>query len=273
MQHQIKKYPVQNPILRNYIKFFWEIDAENMNIHHQLIPVRNVDLKFNLSETPHYAVTNSSYNLLDTVYFRGLQDKFTKTQLTLNGKVHVLGICFLPFGMYPFLKFPISEVRNQLLGANEVGFKEASIIREKLMSATGVSERLKILEKELSAILDSKITIPKNFDVIFGSLKEISNINQLTNFCNHHNINIRKLERYFNKYVGISPKSYASLSRFQNGLNQIIHNDYNKLSDIAYNFGYFDQMHFIKEFKRFSGNTPKKFASRNDSMLHVGKFY
>ena len=61
------------------------------------------------------------------------------------------------------------------------------------------------------------------------------------------------------------------LNRFQNTLNQLFHNDYSKLSDIAYGNDYYDQMHFIRDFKRFAGNTPKSFVHHNNSMLHVGK--
>lgn len=77
MKHRIKKFPVRSPILKNHIKFFWEIQAENMNIYHSLIPVRNIDLKFNLNDTPHYIISNDYEKLIDTVFFHGLRDSFT----------------------------------------------------------------------------------------------------------------------------------------------------------------------------------------------------
>lgn len=58
MNEQIIKYPVQHPLLRKHIKFFWEIRADYMQLDHQVIPVRNMDVKFNLSETPHYLQIN-----------------------------------------------------------------------------------------------------------------------------------------------------------------------------------------------------------------------
>ena len=98
MQRKIKKYPVQNSLLKKYIKFFWTIRAENMQINRKVIPVRNIDLKFNLSETPHYVCLNGKDHLLEDVYFSGLHDHFRNASIKLNGKVDVLGVCFFPEG-------------------------------------------------------------------------------------------------------------------------------------------------------------------------------
>lgn len=271
MNNVLKKYPVQHPLLKKYIKFFWEINAEYMQLHHKIIPVRNIDLKFNLSETPHYVEINGNKQLLENVYFSGLQDHFRNAYVLLNGKVHVLGICFFPEGFYPFLKIPLSECKNQLLGAGEVGFYHAKTISERLKEAPDVDSRLSIVEKELLSVLDNNIQTPENFRKLFTSLKQSDHSLQIAEFCQQNNIGKRKLERLYNKYVGVSAKTFCTLNRFQNTLNQLFHNDYSKLSDIAYGNDYFDQMHFIRDFRRFAGNTPKRFIRQNNSMLHVGK--
>lgn len=271
MGSTMKKYQVQHPTLKKYIKFFWEIQAEHMQLNHKIIPVRNIDLKFNLSETPHYLQINNNKHLLENVYFSGLQDHFRNAHVLLNGKVHVLGICFLPAGFYPFLKIPVSEIKNQLLGAEEVGFSHAKTICERLRETHDITARLNILENELLSVLDNNIQTPQSFQDIFNTLKQSDNSIQIAEFCQKNNIGKRKLERMYNKYVGISAKTYGTLNRFHNTTNQLLYNDYTKLSDIAYGNDYFDQMHFIRDFKRFAGITPKVFAHQNNSMLHVGK--
>jgi hypothetical protein len=112
MNSAIHKYPVKHPLLKKYIKFFWEIQADLMQLNHHIIPVRNIDLKLNLSETPHYLKINNQSHLIENIYFSGLQDHFRNARILLNGKVHVLGICFFPEGFYPFLKIPVSECKN-----------------------------------------------------------------------------------------------------------------------------------------------------------------
>ena len=271
MLTEMRKYPVRHPLLREYIKFFWEIHSEYMQLNHKLIPVRNIDLKFNLSETPHYIRLNGEDLLLNEVYFSGLHDHFRSAHLKLNGKVDMLGICFYPDGFFPFLKIPASEFKNQILGAAEVGFYLANTINEQLKGAPDVSSRLNILEKELLNLLDDDHQTPLSFRQLFHALKQSNNTQPIAEFCKQNNVGARKLERMFNKYVGISAKTYGTLHRFQNCINQLFNRNYSKFSDIAYENGYFDQMHFIKEFKRFAGHTPKDFIHHSNSMLQVAK--
>jgi AraC-like DNA-binding protein len=271
MQNKIKKYPVQNPLLKKYIKFFWEIQAENIQLNHKQIPVRNIDLKFNLSEAPHFVCMNGEEHMLEEVYFSGLRDHFSNTYIKINGKVDMIGVCFLPEGLFPFLKIPVSEFKNQLLGASEIGFNLANTISERLKEAPDLAARFNILENELSELLDPVNHTPENFRQLFNTLKRSDGSLQISEFCQRHNIGSRKLERLYNKYVGLAAKTYGTLNRFQNSINQLLNKDYSKLSDIAYCNGYFDQMHFIKEFKRFAGNTPGNFVHQNNSMLQVGR--
>ncbi len=271
MQHEIRKYPVHHPLLKNYIKFFWELHIENTQLNHKIIPQKNINLRFNLNETPQYVCSNGKEYLLEDVYFSGLQDHFRNARLKLNGNVDVLGICFFPDGFFPFLKIPVSEFKNQLLGAGEVGFKLASTISERLKEAPNVAARLNILENELSSLLDDRNYMPESFRQLFNVLKQNDNSIQISEFCHRNNIGMRQLERMYNKYVGVSAMTYSTLNRFHNSLNQVLYHEYSKLSDIAYGNGYFDQMHFIKEFKRFAGNTPKSFVHQNNSILQIGK--
>jgi AraC-like DNA-binding protein len=240
-----------------------------MQLNHQIIPVRNIDLKFNLSDTPHYMQINDTSRLLEKVYFSGLQDHFLNARIAMRGKVHVLGICFFPEGFYPFLKIPVSECKNQLLGASEAALFTAETMHERLMEAPDVAARLCLLESELLSRMDHGIQTPVGFHRLLNVLTQSDIPVNLAEFCRQNNIGIRKLERMFHRYIGVSAKTYGILHRFQNALNQLMHSDYSKLSDIAYGNAYFDQMHFIRDFKRFAGNTPKKFLRQSNSMLHV----
>ncbi|NJO70367.1 MAG: helix-turn-helix transcriptional regulator [Bacteroidetes bacterium] len=179
---------------------------------------------------------------------------------------------FLPEGFFPFLKIPVSEFKNQMLGAGEVGFNPAKLMNEQLMEATGIEMRLSILEKELLSILDEDNNTPESFRKLFNTLKQSCNTMNIKEFCQQNTVSMRSLERMYNKYVGVSANTYNALNRFHNSLNQLLYNDYSKLSDIAYGNDYFDQMHFIRDFKRFAGNTPKNFVHRNNSILQIGKF-
>lgn len=270
MLHEIKKYPVQHPLLRKYIKFFWELRVDYLQLNHALIPQRNINLKFNLGETPQYLFKNGKDYLLGEVFFSGLQDHFLNSCMKLNGKVDILGICFLPDGFFPFFKIPLAEFKNGLWGADEIGIKRLSEINEQLKEAKDVECRLSILENALLSFLYSNSLANDNFREIFNALNQYDQL-PIADFCLKNNLSMRKLERMYNKYIGVSALTYNVLNRFQNSLNQLLSNQYSILTDLAYDNGYFDQMHFIKDFKRFTGNTPRKFVHKNNSILQIGK--
>lgn len=271
MQHEIKKYPVKHPALKKYIKFFWSFQVDHLQMDHKLIPQRNINLRFNLSETAHLLSINDNQHILEKVYFSGLHDHFTNAHLKLTGSVDTLGICFYPEGLYPFLKIPVSEFKNQLLGVGEVGYKFFNSIRERLITVNDIYSRLEILESELLNLLIQNNDFIEYFSKIFNELKNSETSGNIADFCKKHNICLRKLERMFNKYVGVSASTFSTLNRFHTSLNHLLYKDISKLSDLAYDNGYFDQMHFIKDFKRFTGNTPKSFINQSNSILQIGK--
>lgn len=243
---------------------------DEAHLNHKLIPQRNINVRFNLCDTPHYVCFDNHVKKLDDVYFSGLQNKFINTNLKLDGKVDILGVCFEADGIYPFLKMPVSEFKNQVLGALEIGFKIADQIKQQIREATCISSRLNILEKALLTLINDEQQLPENFRMIFNALKHEKSL-QLNDFCEKHNISIRQLERMYLRYVGLSANTYATLNRFHDSMNQILNSRYKKLSDLAYDNEYFDQMHFIKDFKRFTGNSPREFIQENKSILQIGK--
>lgn len=269
MQNKIKRYPVEHPLLRDYIYFFWELRIEHIQLNHKIIPQRNINMRLNLSNTAHYICRDGDINLLDDIYFPGLQNQFTNSYLKINGEVDVIGICFKPDGLYPFLKTPVSEFKNQILGTMEIGLEALKEISSRLKETSDIKNRLEILEHHLLQLVINSFQIPKNFRSIFTTLKQNPHY-KLTTFCEQENLNLRKLERMFLKYVGLSAKTYTNLNRFHNSLNQLLDSKFSKLSDLAYDNEYFDQMHFIREFKRFTGISPGKFANRNNTILQIG---
>jgi transcriptional regulator GlxA family with amidase domain len=81
----------------------------------------------------------------------------------------------------------------------------------------------------------------------------------------------RQLERNFKKQIGISPKQLGKVLRLQTALKMLL-NDKESLTNVAYESEYFDQAHFIKDFKEFIGTTPKEFIG-NENMALSSLFY
>jgi AraC-like DNA-binding protein len=86
--------------------------------------------------------------------------------------------------------------------------------------------------------------------------------------ASRYNITPRYLQKLFLQYTGIPPKLYGKINRFQQSL-RLISNKENSLTSIAYDCGYFDQSHFIREFKSFTGLTPSAYLPEQYPVTQV----
>jgi len=80
---------------------------------------------------------------------------------------------------------------------------------------------------------------------------------ELADYCN---LSVRQLQRQFDETTGVSPKTLGRIIRFEAIRNRLMSDANAKLTDLAYEFGYTDQAHFIKDFKTFTGKTPSEYA-------------
>lgn len=271
MHHPIKKHPVKHPLLKRYIKFYWELQVDHLDLDHALVPQRNINLRFNLAETPQFITINQQTSKAEELFFSGLHQQNQNAVLKMNGKADVLGICFQPDGFYPFVKVPLSEFNNQVLGLDTIGLKAFTGLHRQMKETGYTATRLMILENGLIAMLDANYQVPEKVGRLLETINQSENPLQITAFCKQQNIDMRQLERLYKKYVGISALAYHSLNRFHSSMNQLLKGDYDKLSDIAYQNDYYDQMHFIRNFKRFAGTSPKQFLQSQKSILHIGQ--
>ena len=88
-------------------------------------------------------------------------------------------------------------------------------------------------------------------------------IGELADYCQ---VSVRQLERGFRHVIGTSPKVFARTIRFQEAQRRLMFNPDADLSSLTYECGYFDQAHFIKDFKEFAGKTPTEYAEQMRAM-------
>jgi methylphosphotriester-DNA--protein-cysteine methyltransferase len=261
MQPALEKYPIRNPLLAKYIRFFWMLRADRMRYDHAVTPQRNINLKFNVGGADLFARDEggTAETRVGTAFFTGLHDRRSSMRITGGGAADIVGVSFFPYGFYPFLGVPMKDFRNALVDTDAAGFRAGSRIAEKLAAAPDAATRLQLLEDEFAALLEKGKRIPDDAWALF------------TNRCGS-DIGLRRRERMFDKYVGVSMTGYALLDRFHAGLKQLLAADYARLSDIAYDNGYFDQTHYIRNFKRFSGQSPSRFAAQGNTLMRIGRF-
>lgn len=248
--------------LRSYIKeyCFMESVPGNVDIVERVIPTENVQLMFHYKKPFVILQSNNIKEHQPKSIISGLSNTFS--DVSTNGEVGVVFVSFYPNGACHFFKFPLSEIENKSIDLTEIYSREISEVEEQLAEKKTIKEKVSIIEKFLIkryspiALYDSSL-INKSIEIVKNSKGQM-NTNYLSS-CLY--TTPKTLERKFSQYLGKTTKQYIKLIRF----NEVLL-DFNKykeksMTEIAYKNGYFDQSHFIKDFKTYTGYTPKEFVS------------
>jgi AraC-like DNA-binding protein len=186
-------------------------------------------------------------------------------QLTKPYIVEPLGVTgsfvvrFQPSGFLPFTTISIKEMENTAIPLAKVFGTYGDEIGERILNATGTSQRIALIETFLFSRLAEIQTIDK---IVHSTVETILNANgqfSVNEFSKQNNINRRQLTRKFSSTIGLSPKQLSKTIRIQATLKSLLTNGVISLTDVAYENEYYDQAHFIKDFKEFTGLTPKEF--------------
>lgn len=240
-------------ILKPYIRVLVISESQEADTH-KVLPGTEVVIGFQYMGRLSYQ-ENGEENPLSTAGLTGLNDRFRLFSNTAGtGTVLV----FFKEGALPsFFRHPVHELfRESVSLENFMLRSELLILEEKLQEAPDDKKRISVIENYLISRMN-----PAPPDVLV--LSALSLI-----YKSKGNIRIRELikslhssqsplEKRFRQVIGTTPKKFASLVRFKNTLGNYKAQD--SLTSLGYEAGFYDQAHFIKEFKNFTGESPENF--------------
>lgn len=245
--------------LTEFVKRYWTLDGEKENIplKNTIVPDGTMKLIFHYGDTYKHHSQNGEITILPKCFLIG--------QLTKPYVIEPIGVTgsfvvqFKPNGFLPFATIPIREMENTAVPLDILFGEDGAKLGHRILNANSTSERIQIIETFLLKELADKKTID---NIVKSTIETISNANgqfSVNEFSKSNNINRRQLSRKFSSAIGLSPKQLSKIIRIQTTLKVLLNKEITSLTDLAYENEYFDQAHFIKEFKEFTGLTPKEF--------------
>ncbi len=249
--------------LKNFIKYycFMESSSYEEDIMERVIPTENVQLMFHYKNPFVVHHSDNSIAKQPQSVISGLSDTFS--DVSTNGEAGVVFVSFYPVGACHFFRFPLSEIANQSLDMTAVLGSEIRQIEEKLFYTNTATGKVAVIEnflmKRYSPIPSHDVLL---IQIGIETIKDHKGQINATSLSGCLSITSKTLERKFSQYLGKTTKQVIKLIRFQEVLNDFSRNKEMILTERAYNNGYFDQSHFIHDFKTFSGFTPKEFLTR-----------
>lgn len=176
-----------------------------------------------------------------------------------NGDTGTFVVRFHPNGFLPFATIPIKEMENTPVPLNTLYGKEGQELEHFIIHAHSTEDRIKIIEKFLFERLTDTKTIDNIVKSTIDTILDSKGQTSVTALSQKNHIHRRQLVRKFSKAIGLSPKQLSKTIRLQTTLKTLLNQKRSKLTDLAYDNEYYDQSHFIKDFKEFTGLSPKEF--------------
>jgi AraC-like DNA-binding protein len=184
-----------------------------------------------------------------------------------KGKQDMLGIKFLTHSASCFFRDEIGTLNNHVSDLTDVLGSPVKILHARLLETEKTVERIKLIEdfllKRRTDIQKENSKLDKVADIL-SSIKINATESSIRNIALGYGISPRYLHKLIYQHTGLSPKSLNKISRFQRSLQLITKKG--QLTSIAYDCGYFDQSHFIRDFKSFTGLTPRDYLG-NKSLV------
>lgn len=192
----------------------------------------------------------------------------THAELSTNGKSSITGVFFYPNALKSIFGLNADELTDTCIDIKLMPADKEFQLSERLLNSSSIDDQIEIMSSYLiSEIKKNNINSDESIQYALSLIRGSDGNISLKNVQKDLQLSERSFERRFKQYVGVSPKLFSRICRFQASLAQLRKNSYNKLSDIAYENEYSDQSHFIRAFKEFAGFSPFQYQKQSKEVV------
>lgn len=251
-------------ILSKYIKNYLIVEIDNsidFISKERVFPCGNATLVFHYGSPSKFQKKNSSEYIEPNIVICGQQTNYY--DLSLSGKTGMILIVFKPHGVKSFFNFPITELLNENLSLQDLANNDAIELNDKLFNSSTNDQRINHLEN----FLIQRLIQNEDFDRVDHAVKMIKNSKgqiKTHEIAQEVCLGIKQFERIFSKHVGLNPKKFTSIIRFQNVIQMKRKYKTSNMYQLAFDNGYYDQSHFIHDFKSLTDLTPRVFFNKKE---------
>jgi AraC-like DNA-binding protein len=180
---------------------------------------------------------------------------YRRCQIRLSGPIQSFGVFFQPLGLWRLFRIPMGLLVNQAYRAEFLLGNGVWSLWQRMAESVTFEERVHLAEKYL---LDRVADICTKTQIVSSALHILhcQGGQSVVSLAGHAGLSVRQFERRFSNEIGMSPKLFARIARYQTALDSKLASPGRSWLEIAHNCGYHDQMHMIKDFQILSGYSP-----------------
>jgi AraC-like DNA-binding protein len=254
--------------LESLVKCHWtlEVPAEQGAQRQRIIPDGCMEMVFILGDDIKRYISDDEFVIQPRAMVLGqITGPFYVEPV---GKVDSFAVRFYPYGFSNFVAIPIQELADKETPIRLLfGDKRSQELERKIIQASDTKQRIEVVENFLREMLEEKpfaeSLVNSTVDALFLTRGSASISAILKDDLSKR----RQLERDFLKQVGLSPKQLGKVIRLQAALKMMLNRKSGNLTQIAYESEYYDQAHFTKDFREFTGMNPKEFFGNGEMAL------
>ncbi|RIA08658.1 AraC family transcriptional regulator [Flavobacteriaceae bacterium MAR_2010_72] len=255
-KHDIPKAPLDNFVAS--IVYYKDFKVEHSK--DKLLPDCTTNLVINLFETPRYIYDNETLEEKEACYeawFSGMHTEYLT--ISSDNESEMLVISFKSGGVFPFINQSVEAFNNSVVAANTVFGDEILDLRQRLINEIDPDNKIEMAKKWLESRLNEVSFEGEIIQHFVSQIQKSSENINLTELAKKSGYSQKQFIHLFKKYVGLTPKQFHRIVRFNEILNAIFNKERVDWAAFANEFGYYDQAHFIRDFQAFSGHNPKQY--------------
>ncbi len=261
---QIYNYPPSDQ-MKKHIQSFFVIQSDEGNIPSsspQLIFPDGMHgmffiLKGSVKRVSAFDSTN--FQVFSNIHVFGQKTKAVYYQVD-EADTYCFGFKLLPNALNHFAQIPAELLSSKVMDGQFLLGNDINSIHEQLRECVSLNQKVRLIEYFFRRILWQKqsqeeLLVEAILEFIYQHRGQV----KLSNIIQLFQLNYKRLERLFKKHIGLNPKAFCRIVRFNSILYYQQQYPTQNLTQLAYTAGYFDQMHFNKDVKHFTNLTPKAF--------------
>ena len=264
-QTHIPRFPLNKFV--DYF-FFYEGYSPSHSVE-RFLPDGNVELIIDLHDTPKFIYDNETLREIQACHHVWASGVRTEPISIDSGKEAAMIVVYFKKGLaHPFFPMPMNEIADCVVDADLLWGSWFSSVRERILETSDTTRRFEILEDALLKQFESKLFQNPCVEyavrqiILQPDQVSFSKMSERIGYSQKHFITM------FKNLVGITPKAYLKIARFQKAINEIEHGDDVNWTTISQDCGFYDQSHFINDFRLFSGFTPEQYLRRKSEILN-----
>lgn len=266
----IKRIHIPRPPLSAFVASFWLYDGPApSHARERLLPTGTTELVINLrADALHVGsqAEGEQLKLKRGAIVCGPHSEFFV--IDAAEKASVLTAHVWAGGAFPFLGMPAAELHNTVVSLDTLWGSAATDLRERLLQAPTPERKFALLEQALLARAARSLEHHPALRVALCALGNAPHTRSIAEVSAQLGYSTRRLEQLFDAHVGLTPKRYQRVQRFQAVLRAAECRYDLDWARVALASGYFDQAHFNHDFLAFSGLSPGAYLEQSGPQLN-----